>query len=202
VEAGDAVNIAVIVQGGETENLSISNSIGITAHGQGTDNLDITNAPDWYAFGMVHLSDVEETGLTHFTVTNVGDVDMDIAIYGTDMTGDVIPRIWTLSDNATPDYQTYGLLAGIPSGEGILGGLGGDEWATVGESGGDEWTELGEGGDYTIVIKKTPSYNILVYTLSPGESLEWGFEALFPTSGLGNEDMAGHVILGATKSTP
>lgn len=173
--------------------------IGVTALGQETDNLDIANSPDFYAFGIVHLSDVVETDPNHFLVTNIGNVDLDISIHGEDMTG--ILKTWILSDNATPSYETYGLLAGIPSGLSILGLYGGDSWPALGGIGGDSQQQFGNGGDYTIIIKQTPAYNILVYTLSPGDSLEWGFEALFPTSGMGNEDMAGHVILSSTKAT-
>jgi len=53
---------------------------------------------------------------------------------------------WTLSDTATPGVDTVGLKAGL------------------------------EGGDYTIIVKKTESYNILVSGLADGITQKWGLK--------------------------
>lgn len=148
--AGDSVNIAVLVTGGE-------------------DILDITNVSDNYSFGSVHISDNKSTGLDYFLLTNVGNVDLDISIYGEDLTGGLVT--WTLSDLAVPDSATYGMKAGS------------------------------EGGSYSIVIKKTESYNLLKGDLGVSENVSWGFEAYFPTSNLGNESMSGKITLLASKNT-
>lgn len=59
---------------------------------------------------------------------------------------------WTLSDSCTPGSDTYGLMAGL------------------------------EGGDYTIIVRKTPSYNNLVENLADSATQNWGLELWTPTS--------------------
>jgi len=59
---------------------------------------------------------------------------------------------WSLSDTATPGVDTVGLKAGI------------------------------EGGDYTIIVKKTPAYNVLVSGLADSATQNWGLKLYAPTS--------------------
>jgi len=59
---------------------------------------------------------------------------------------------WTLSDTATPGTDTVGLKAGL------------------------------EGGDYTIIVKKTPAYNVLVSDLADGATQKWGLKLYAATS--------------------
>ena len=58
---------------------------------------------------------------------------------------------WTLSDTATPGDDTAGLKAGL------------------------------EGGNYTIIVKKTPAYNVLVSGLPKSATQKWGLKLYTPT---------------------
>lgn len=71
---------------------------------------DISNTPNNYAFGIVSEGSTSATGLTHFEVTNNSGFVVNITVGGTDMTGGAT---WTLSDNATPGTDMYGLKAGL-----------------------------------------------------------------------------------------
>jgi len=59
---------------------------------------------------------------------------------------------WTLSDTATPDANTAGLKAGL------------------------------EGGDYTIIVKKTGTFNTLVSGLAAEGTQKWGLKLYTPTT--------------------
>ena len=58
----------------------------------------------------------------------------------------------TLSDTATPGANIFGLKAGLV------------------------------GGDYTIIIKKSESYNVLVSGLADEATQDWGYKIYTPTS--------------------
>ena len=76
--------------------------------------ISITNSPSTYGFGIVEASSTTSTGLTHFTLTNNGNVAEDITINGTDMTGG--GTTWTLSDTATAGSGICGLKCGLSGG--------------------------------------------------------------------------------------
>jgi len=109
----------------------------------------ILNTPNNYAFGVVSEGSTTETGLTHFEVTNNSGYVVNITIGGTDMTGGVT---WTLSDNAIPGTDTYGLKAGLA------------------------------GTSYNITVMKNGPYNILISNLADSSSQQWGLQLLAPTS--------------------
>jgi hypothetical protein len=69
-----------------------------------------TVSPTDVAFGIVENNSSSATGLTALTVTNTGDVALDITISGTDLTGGGVT--WTLSDNATVGQNICVLKAG------------------------------------------------------------------------------------------
>jgi hypothetical protein len=71
---------------------------------------DISNNPSSYAFGTLNENASYSTNLDYFTVTNNSGYQVNITIRGSDMTGGIS---WTLSDNAIPGEDTYGLRAGL-----------------------------------------------------------------------------------------
>ena len=128
---------------------------------------DISNTPNNYAFGVVSEGSISETGLTYFEVTNNSGFDVNITIGGTDMEGGVT---WTLSDDATPGTDTYGLKAGLA------------------------------GDDYTVIVKKNGPYNILISNLADSSSQQWGLQLLAPTSFSDGGSKSGTVTLTATQA--
>lgn len=73
--------------------------------------VSISNTPSSWDFELVDTSSTYETGLTCFNTTNVGNVEVDISISGSNMTGG--GYTWVISDTATPDDMVYGLKAGV-----------------------------------------------------------------------------------------
>ena len=67
--------------------------------------VDISNTPDNWHLGTISTN---STYQTDFIVTNSGNVTINITISASNMTGG-IP--WTLSDNASPGTDIYGLRA-------------------------------------------------------------------------------------------
>jgi len=111
---------------------------------------NISNSPGSYAFGTLDASSSYQTGLDYFTVTNNSTYPVKISIRGSDMTGGSVN--WTLSDNAMPGPDTYGLKAGLD----------------------------GDGVSYNITVTK--NNNILIDNLADNISQRWGLELWSPTS--------------------
>lgn len=128
---------------------------------------DISNSPNNFAFGILNESTSYSTGLTYFMVTNNSTYPVNITISGIDMTGGVT---WTLSDNATPGADTYGLKAGLEG-----------------------------GGSYNVTVRKNSPYNILISNLASLGTQRWGLELLSPTSFSDNVQKAGTITLTATQ---
>ena len=84
------------------------------------------------------------------------------------MTGGIT---WTLSDNATPGADSYGLRAGLEEDE-----------------------------SYTIILKKNGPYNTLVSDLPSLATQRWGLELLSPTVFSDTVQKSGTVTLTATQS--
>ena len=80
---------------------------------------------------------------------------------------------WTLAADATPGENTYGLKAGL------------------------------EGGDYTIIVKKSATYNTLKTNLAASATQKWGLKLWMPTSVLGYaaQEMSGTVTLVASAAS-
>lgn len=76
--------------------------------------VSVSNTPSSWDFDLVGTNSTYETGLTCFNTTNVGNVEVDISISGSNMTGGGFT--WELSDTATPDDMVYGLKAGLSGG--------------------------------------------------------------------------------------
>lgn len=74
----------------------------------------ISNTPNSKGFGILEVGTSATTGFEYFTITNNGTVTVDVTIQGTHATGG-IDDVWTLSDTATPDTNTYGLKASTDS---------------------------------------------------------------------------------------
>ncbi|MBA7505588.1 hypothetical protein ES706_04257 [subsurface metagenome] len=158
LQAGIAVNTL-----GSGETLSVSEIWVVVDYSLPS----ISNTPNTYAFGVVSEGSTSETGLTHFEVTNNSGYAINITIGGTDMTGGVI---WTLSDNAIPGTDTYGLKAGLA------------------------------GTSYNITVMKNSPYNILISNLADSSSQQWGLQLLAPTSFTGGGLVSGNVTLTATQA--
>jgi len=158
LQAGIAVNTL-----GSGETLSVSEIWVVVDYSLPS----ISNTPNTYAFGVVSEGSTTETGLTHFEVTNNSGYAINITIGGTDMTGGVT---WTLSDNAIPGTDTYGLKAGLA------------------------------GTSYNITVMKNSPYNILISNLADSSSQQWGLQLLAPTSFTGGGLVSGNVTLTATQA--
>ena len=157
----------------------------------------ITVSPISYDFGIVGANSTFQTGLTYFTLTNDGDVGVNITIQGTDMTGGVG---WTLSDTATPGTDIVGLKSGTKAPYSTIGFSGGDQETSVGFAGGDEQDLVGfvGQGDYSVVIKKTATFNTIIYKMPPGSSIKWGFAMYVPTEFTDGVEKTGTITLTAT----
>ncbi|KKK61450.1 hypothetical protein LCGC14_3014200 [marine sediment metagenome] len=75
----------------------------------------IPTTPDSYDFGVVAQSDVRQTGLTYFTITNYGEGTVSVRVGGTDMLG--ANSTWTLSNSASPGADVFGLYSGLSGGD-------------------------------------------------------------------------------------
>jgi hypothetical protein len=80
------------------------------------------------------------------------------------------PTCWFLSDSATPGTDVYGLKAGL------------------------------YGGDYTVVVKRTTTYNTLVSSLADSATQDWGLKLWTPTSYSEGVAKSGTVTITATCS--
>jgi len=131
----------------------------------------ITSTPDSYDFGTLEVNTTGATGLTHFTITNTGNVAVDITIQGTDLTGG--DDTWTLSNTAEAAANTYGLKVGL------------------------------EGGDYTVIVKKSATYNVLKSNLAVDATQKWGLKIWMPTSvtDYDGQTMTGTVTLVASATS-
>jgi|GEM_PF-2098231 len=80
---------------------------------------------------------------------------------------------WTLNDEATPGENTYGLKAGL------------------------------DGGDYTVIVKKSATYNTLKTNLAASATQKWGLKIWMPTSvtGYDGQTMTGTVTLVASATS-
>jgi len=80
---------------------------------------------------------------------------------------------WGLAADATPGENTYGLKAGL------------------------------EGGDYTIIVKKSETYNTLKTNLAPAATQKWGLKLWMPTSvtDYDAQEMSGTVTLVASATS-
>ena len=74
-----------------------------------TIELDVSNSPSSYNFGVVVESSTYATGISYFTVTNNSSCAVEIAVSAGNMTGGIQ---WIISDTCTPDTTHYGLKAG------------------------------------------------------------------------------------------
>jgi len=80
---------------------------------------------------------------------------------------------WTLSDTAEAGANTYGLKAGL------------------------------EGGDYTVIVKKSATYNTLKSNLAASGTQKWGLKLWMPTSvtDYDGQEMSGNVTLVASAAS-
>jgi hypothetical protein len=69
--------------------------------------VSITVSPTGYPFGVVLPGQTKETATTQFTLTNNGNVTVNIDVHGANTTGG--SPSWTLSNTATPGPDIYGL---------------------------------------------------------------------------------------------
>jgi hypothetical protein len=112
----------------------------------------ITNTGDTYNFGVVKVGQTYNSTLDYFNLTNTGGVAVNVTIGATDATNATAGTDnWTLADNATPGIDTFGLKAGL------------------------------SGSDFTIIVKKSATYNDLVANLAAGNSQPWGIKLYTPT---------------------
>lgn len=133
----------------------------------------ISNTPESKAFGILDVNSTSNTTLDYFTVSNTGNCAINVTIQATDFTGG--GATWTLSDNATPGENTYGINASV-------GGTGSE---TV----------------YSI-IRKNPPYNTLTTSLDIGANVTWGLQLLMPTSvtGYNGQEMNATITLIASEA--
>ena len=163
--------------------------------------IGITCDPNEYDFGILRASENVSTGLDYFTCNNTGNTTIDVQISSDNMVG--IIKVWNLSDTATPGDSTYGMKAGQPVSYVRIGFSGGDEQESLGFADEDEWETVGyiwEEG-YMVIVKRNGPYNYLFIGLPPGGIFKWGLEFYSPTTNIGNEEMAGTVILTASLHT-
>jgi hypothetical protein len=71
-------------------------------------SISISYSPSPYPFGTVLENQTYPTATTYFTVTNNGDVTVNIVVYGANTTGG--SPCWVLSDDASQGPNTYGLM--------------------------------------------------------------------------------------------
>ncbi len=71
-------------------------------------SISISYSPDPYPFGTVLENQTYSTVTTDFTVSNDGDVTVDIVVHGANTTCAGTP--WTLDDNAIQGLDIYGLM--------------------------------------------------------------------------------------------
>lgn len=86
--------------------VALAATIGITAEGK---EIAISVSPTSYDFGLVAESEVKATGLTYFTLSNDGNVQVDTQIQGAALSGTGATD-WALGAAAGAD--TYALKAG------------------------------------------------------------------------------------------
>ena len=80
---------------------------------------------------------------------------------------------WTLADDGSPGTNIYALKAGL------------------------------DGGDYTVIVKKTATYNTLKSGLAASATQDWGLKIWMPTalSGYDNNQMTATITLVASASS-
>jgi hypothetical protein len=139
----------------------------------------ITNSEDTWDIGIIepsavlYFSATNEQNDDYSTITNTGNVDVDIEIQGTDLVPVDPTYTWTLA--AASDNQTYSLYANTPSG----------------------------GSSYTIEIQSSVYEYPLVEDLAPDGTYLWSMKLTAPDefhAGDDGEPKSGSVTLVATKS--
>lgn len=78
--------------------------------------IDISNTPSSWNINSgnaVTVGNVYSTGLDNFTLSNDGNITVDIAISGTDLVQPVTGYTWYLNDSGEPSAGNYSLKAGL-----------------------------------------------------------------------------------------
>lgn len=140
--------------------------------GEQTFTVEITNTPGTNNFGILGINTTGNTAINYFTVENTGTCNVDVVIYGTDLTGG--DDTWDLADSGTPSENIYGLYAGLDDAD----------------------------DTFDVIVRETETYNTLLTDLAEDATQDWGLKIYMPTSvtGYDAQQMSGTVTLVASES--
>jgi hypothetical protein len=129
---------------------------------------EITNTPNSKDFGILEVNTTSATSISYFTLNNTGNCAVDITIQATNLTGG--DDTWTLSGNATPGENIYGLYAGLDDAD----------------------------DNFDVVVNTTA--NAFVSSLAEATTQAWGLKLYMPTSvaNYDAQQMSGNITLVAS----
>lgn len=73
--------------------------------------VSISDSPQLMSFGVLDINTTSTTTINYFTITNTGELAVDITMSCTNFTGG--GKTWNLSDTATPAENVWGLQIGL-----------------------------------------------------------------------------------------